>query len=182
MKIKSSLPLIALIIGCLVFSVQNSIVDILEELDSKIVKTFQNPATQTGDELLTTLDNYNSNFTYLVQLLHEENEKGTDVIHKLAKLIWSKGGPEFLNVTFDNELLKRTYSWNNEMLKSMYFYLGTTRIIWADIKELNPDNPSFRIPTRLTKDLLELDKNGLLNDLLQYANRCANRTIVIARV
>ena len=72
------------IVGCLVFPVHNNIVDLLDDLDNKIVKTFKNPALQTGDELLATLDNYNSNFSYLFYLLSEEGENGTDTVHKLS--------------------------------------------------------------------------------------------------
>lgn len=167
---------VTLILGSLILPAQNNIIDTLEDLDSKIVKTFRNPAIQTGNELLCTLDNYNSNFSYLFHLLSEENENGTDTTHKLAGFIWLKGGPEFLTVKIDNELIKKTYSWDDELLQEMYYYIGATQILWRDILDLDRDDPYFRVPKNWTNDLLELDKKGLLNEEYDFTFKAVNET------
>lgn len=168
MQFVKALLLVTLIVECLLFPEQRTIIDVLEDLDSKIVKTFKHPHIQSGNELLATLDNYNSNFSYLFHLLSEENENGTDKTHKLAGFIWLKGGPEFLKVKIDNELIKKTYSWDDEMLQEMYYYIGATHLLWRDILDLDRDDPYYRVPKQWHKDLLELDKKGLLGDEVDF--------------
>lgn len=167
---------VTLIVGSLILPAQNNIIDTLEELDEQIVKTFKNPALQTGKELLSTLDSYNSNFTYLSQLLSEEDENGTDTTHKLAGFIWLKGGPAFLNVKIDDDLIKKTYSWDDELLTEMYYYIGATHVLWKIVRELDRDDPYFRVPKNLTADLLELDKKGLLNEEIDFTLKAVNET------
>lgn len=167
---------VTLIVSSLILPARNNIIDTLEDLDEQIVKTFRNPALQTGDQLLATLDHYNGNFSYLFHLLSEENENGTDTIHKLAGFVWLKGGPEFLKTKIDNELMKKTYSWDDESLTELYYYIGATHILWRDIQDLDRDDPYFRVPKNWTNDLLELDKKGLLNEEYDFTLKAVNGT------
>lgn len=135
----------------------------LDLYDRKITQILQNPSPEEGKKLISYIKEYNKKLSYLLYLT---DKKDRNVV-KIAKQIWIKEGPAFLKLKINNDLLQETFEWDDYDMYQLHFLFGATKILWFDMKELNPKGtPHFR--EKNYHDLYEIDKKGLLHELIDF--------------
>ncbi|KAG8242384.1 hypothetical protein J6590_066885 [Homalodisca vitripennis] len=109
------------------------------------------------DAFLTWFEEYNKLLCQLVSMLNDEEIRAEPVVRKLLL----GGGPTFLKVDVDNELLKEHLYWGDRDVEEMYYCIGVTKVLWFEIKNvLSPYGERHIRNINVPHELYELDVWG----------------------
>ncbi|KAG8242381.1 hypothetical protein J6590_066882 [Homalodisca vitripennis] len=137
----------------------------LNILDQKITSFLSKPECTMRDAFLTWFEEYNKLLCQLVSMLNDEEIRAEPVVRKLLL----GGGPTFLKVDVDNELLKEHLYWGDRDVEEMYYCIGVTKVLWFEIKNvLSPYGERHIRNINVPHELYELDVWGCLNEDIHF--------------
>uniref|UniRef100_A0A1B6D155 Uncharacterized protein n=1 Tax=Clastoptera arizonana TaxID=38151 RepID=A0A1B6D155_9HEMI len=153
---------------------QNSVTKELIIYENKISDIFKTPNPRKALTLIEDIDWYNKHLVDVLQHIRNfDNDTYINVNRDLDGFVnsmWVKGGPEFLKLTINDTILQKKLNWTDYTMMKMYYSYGATKILWHELKELNPKGvPYFQSFNKSDYDeLYNLDKEGRLNELIEF--------------
>lgn len=153
---------------------QNSLTDELVIYDNRIIEILRTPTLRNRHRLIEDIDWYNK---HLVDVL--QNVKNDDYntymnvnsdLNKFVHHMWKTGGPDFLKLTLNNTELQQKLNFSNDKMQEMYYSFGATQVLWDELRELDPKAVHYFSSFNKSDydELLDLDKQGKLNDLIDF--------------
>lgn len=134
--------------------------------ENVIMEILQHPKLNSSITLMESLEKFNQEFVQLVSAIKEPN-----CTFKNIKSFCDEG-PKFLNLKIDNDQLKKTFNWSEDLLQEMYYVLGVSEVLWFELKQLDPKGEHYPIMDNMTKDeltfLKEMDKDNRLNEFMEF--------------
>uniref|UniRef100_A0A1B6ECA6 Prolyl 4-hydroxylase alpha-subunit N-terminal domain-containing protein n=1 Tax=Clastoptera arizonana TaxID=38151 RepID=A0A1B6ECA6_9HEMI len=101
---------------------------ILSETDNVITDILEHPENKNGDVVFKDLIFYCRKLIQLTKMVEERNERAL----MPAKALYKQGGPKFLDVEIDYDVLQKGLDWDEEDVLNMNYVYDKAYAAWIE--------------------------------------------------
>lgn len=101
---------------------------VLSETDKEITDILENPDEKNGDIVFKDLIFYCRKLIQLTKMVEERDERAL----LPAKALYKQGGPKFLDVEIEYEILQKGLNWNEDDVLNMNYIYDKAYAAWVE--------------------------------------------------